>query len=151
MTSRPHRCHRAPLEMAAGRRHAGTCGMLGCMCQSRGIAMTRPSEGPIDVREQTLCLQDGRHLAYLDLGPPTGRPILCCHGIPGSRLDFLDYGEWASHHRVRLIVPDRPGCGYSTFHRSSQLEWASDAIELLDMLGLAKTAVLGVSGGAGFA
>jgi pimeloyl-ACP methyl ester carboxylesterase len=113
--------------------------------------MTRPSEGQIAVRECTLRLQDGRNLAYLDLGPPSGRPILCCHGTPGSRLDFRSHSAHADALGVRLIVPDRPGCGRSDFRKRTHREWAEDATALLDALDLPQVAVLGFSAGAGFA
>ena len=35
-----------------------------------------------------LYLKDGRRLGYLECGDPKGKPVLCFHGYPGSRLDF---------------------------------------------------------------
>src|SRR5262249_4870816 len=59
------------------------------------------------IPDRFLTLRDGRRLAYLDFGGPAGFPILCCHGTPGSRLDFAVGGEPPDELHVRLIVPDR--------------------------------------------
>lgn len=36
---------------------------------------------------QTLTMTDGRTVGFADSGPTDGRPIVGCHGGPGSRLE----------------------------------------------------------------
>jgi pimeloyl-ACP methyl ester carboxylesterase len=49
---------------------------------------------------------------------------------------------------VRLIAPDRPGYGHSTYDRARSYEsWALDVVQLADHLGLDTFAVLGTSSG----
>src|SRR5262249_13234638 len=104
------------------------------------------------IPDRVLTLRDGRRLAYLDYGDAAGFPILCCHGTPGSRLDFAVYGTPLDEVHVRLIVPDRPGYGCSEAKRTARLlDWPDDVAQLADHLGLARFAVLGVSGGGPFA
>jgi pimeloyl-ACP methyl ester carboxylesterase len=56
--------------------------------------------------------------------------------------------EAAAKVGVRLIAPDRPGYGHSTFQVSRRLtNWSSDVEALADELGLESFAVLGYSGG----
>lgn len=107
--------------------------------------ITRPFE------DKTLKLRDGRILGYCDYGDPNGMPPVYCHGLPGSRLDqFLAPEELVARH-IRLIVPDRPGFGLSTFKKAYLLDWADDLIELIDALELNRFTVVGASGGGGYA
>jgi pimeloyl-ACP methyl ester carboxylesterase len=93
-------------------------------------------------------LADGRDLRWLELGPPDGAPVFAFHGTIGSRWHFTaDDGPIAAAG-VRLIAPDRPGYGLSSFHRGRQLrDWVDDVAFLADHLGLAHFSVMGVSGG----
>jgi pimeloyl-ACP methyl ester carboxylesterase len=95
-----------------------------------------------------LKLRDGRTLGYAEYGDPRGKPLILCHGTPGSRLDRHPDESIATSLGARLIVPDRPGYGLSTFqpHRCL-LDWPDDVVELADALGIQRFAVLGVSGG----
>lgn len=104
---------------------------------------------------QSITLADGRQLGYTEYGVPDGVPVLFCHGAPGSRLSiFSDMHQAAIARGIRLIAPDRPGYGLSTFKRShSLLDWTSDARELLDQLGIHECKLIGFSMGSmsGFA
>jgi pimeloyl-ACP methyl ester carboxylesterase len=102
--------------------------------------------------DQRLKLHDGRWLGYLDYGDPDGVPIICCHGAPGSRLSFFCDPNILLDMRIRLIVPDRPGLGLSTFQRWRRLlDWPGDVEQLADHLGLERFAMLGVSAGGPYA
>lgn len=99
-------------------------------------------------KDQRLKLRDGRWLGFVELGDPDGIPVICCHGTPGSRLDMIDGEETVRKLNLRMIVPDRPGYGLSTFQRRRRLlDWPVDVEQLADYLGLRRFAVLGVSGG----
>ena len=53
---------------------------------------------------------------------------------------------------MRLIAPDRPGFGESSFKPGRTIgAWADDVVQLADRLGLDRFALLGVSGGGPYA
>jgi pimeloyl-ACP methyl ester carboxylesterase len=53
---------------------------------------------------------------------------------------------------VRLLAPDRPGCGFSDqWHAHTVADWCHVALELADALELDRFAVLGASGGGVYA
>jgi pimeloyl-ACP methyl ester carboxylesterase len=90
---------------------------------------------------------DGRELCFCEWGRVEGRPVFVLHGTPGSR--FLRHvgGEY-ERQSLRVITYDRPGYG-----RSSRLpgrtvaQSATDIATIADHLGLARFAVVGISGG----
>jgi pimeloyl-ACP methyl ester carboxylesterase len=93
-------------------------------------------------------LPDGRELAWLESGKARGSPIFMFHGTPGTRLQVSFDEKAIAASGVRLIAPDRPGYGHSTFHPGRTLtEWATDVETLADHLKIEKFAVAGVSGG----
>jgi pimeloyl-ACP methyl ester carboxylesterase len=102
---------------------------------------------------QIITLTDGRQLGYAEYGSSTGTPVLFCHGAPGSRLSiFADMDQAAAQRGIRLISPDRPGYGLSTFKPSdSLLDWTNDARELLVKLEIQRCKVIGFSMGSMFA
>ena len=96
----------------------------------------------------TVSLDDGRRLAYDDVGDPTGRPIVFLHGCPGSRLSRHPDDGLAARAGVRLIAVDRPGYGHSDGHAASdELTQAADVVALADHLGVDRFAVLAWSSG----
>jgi pimeloyl-ACP methyl ester carboxylesterase len=96
----------------------------------------------------TMRLPDGRTLGYLDSGDPAGRAVFFCHGTPGSRLYHHPDESIPQALGVRLIAPDRPGYGLSTFQRGrTLLDWPADLAALADHLGIGRFAVVGLSGG----
>jgi pimeloyl-ACP methyl ester carboxylesterase len=97
---------------------------------------------------ETVVVDDGRRLAYEEYGRVDGDPVVCCHGIPGSRLLWSLFDEPAQHHDARLIAPDRPGFGESEFQPGrGLLDWAGDVRTLCKMLDLDTVSVVGFSGG----
>jgi pimeloyl-ACP methyl ester carboxylesterase len=93
-------------------------------------------------------LSDGRVLTYAEYGEASGRPVVFFHGCPGSRLAGALLDSQARASGLRIIAPDRPGMGGSDFQRDrSLLDWPNDVMELVDVLGVGRFAVLGVSGG----
>jgi pimeloyl-ACP methyl ester carboxylesterase len=101
----------------------------------------------------SIALPDGRSLAYAEYGRPDGRPLLYFHGCPSCRLEPLLLGDDVfARAGVRVIAPDRPGVGRSSFQRGRGFaDWPEDLRRLTDALGLERFAVLGNSGGAAYA
>ena len=111
-----------------------------------------PPDGHALEREYRLQLADGRTLACLALGDPGGSTVLYFHGYPGSRLEGRLAAGAARRLGLRLLAPDRPGFGESTFQPGRTLgSWAADVAELADQLALERFAVVGVSGGGPYA
>jgi pimeloyl-ACP methyl ester carboxylesterase len=93
-------------------------------------------------------LPDGRELAWLESGKPRGHPVFIFHGTPGTRLQVSFDEKAITASGVRLIAPDRPGYGHSSFHKGRTLaDWSSDVATLADHLKIENFAVAGVSGG----
>jgi pimeloyl-ACP methyl ester carboxylesterase len=100
----------------------------------------------------TLQLRDGRLLGYAEYGDLTGQPVFLLHGFPDCRITRNPDDALTASLRVRLIIPDRPGIGLSSFKPArSLLERVDDVAELADALGLARFAVLGWSAGGPYA
>ncbi len=99
-----------------------------------------------------LTLADGRQLAYLQIGPADGAPVISCHGGLSSRLDIAPAAATADELGVRIVSPDRPGVGGSWRQPGrSVLDWPADVAELADHLGLERFALLGWSVGGMYA
>jgi pimeloyl-ACP methyl ester carboxylesterase len=95
-----------------------------------------------------MTLSDGRDLGWLELGSTDGWPVFGMHGTPGSRLQLLVNEAAVRRAGVRLIAPDRPGYGLSSFQpRRRLVDWPSDVAQLADHLAVDRFSVVGVSGG----
>jgi pimeloyl-ACP methyl ester carboxylesterase len=82
------------------------------------------------------------------LGTTKGPAVFAFHGTPGSRLQVAFMEKSIAASGVRLIAPDRPGYGHSTYHRGRSLaDWAPDVANLADHLGIDRFSVIGISGG----
>lgn len=106
-----------------------------------------------DVTTDECTLSDGRTLTYTTAGDPNGTPVVVHHGTPGSRLFAALLADAARDTGVRLVVPDRPGYGYSTPPPEGWEwdDWRADFEELLAVESIEHVAVLGFSGGGPFA
>lgn len=103
--------------------------------------------------ESAFSLPDGRRLAYAEFGDPGGSPVVWCHGNPGSRLegDLVDPDVW-QQSGVRVLVPDRPGIGRSTWQTDRAVtDWPADVVALTAAAGIDRFAVLSLSAGAPYA
>jgi pimeloyl-ACP methyl ester carboxylesterase len=103
---------------------------------------------------QRITLPDDRTLTFDEHGPPEGKPILYFHGSPSSRLEWSLFGSQAMAQAlgIRIIAPDRPGMGGSTFQPNRHiLDWPRDVVALADHLQLDTFAVMGYSGGGPYA
>jgi pimeloyl-ACP methyl ester carboxylesterase len=102
--------------------------------------------------EHRIRLADGRTLACLELGDPAGIPVLYFHGYPGSRLEVRLTAGAAGRLGLRMLAPDRPGFGESSFQPKRTLsDWPGDIAQLMDHFDLEHCAVVGVSGGGPYA
>jgi pimeloyl-ACP methyl ester carboxylesterase len=99
-----------------------------------------------------ITLPDGRDLAYEEYGDPHGVPVLSFHGGLSSRLDAAPAQGAARELGIRLLSPDRPGMGRSSFQPGrTLLDWPADVAALADQLGLERFAVMGWSCGGPYA
>ena len=99
-------------------------------------------------QNQTIQLKDGRQLGFAEYGHLEGRPVLYFTGGNSSRFEGRWFTKAAQRKGVRLIVPDRPGFGLSTFLAQRQLlDWPSDVLELVKALSIETFSVFGLSGG----
>jgi pimeloyl-ACP methyl ester carboxylesterase len=93
-------------------------------------------------------LVDRRELAWIEYGRPEGVPVVVLHGSPGTGRLFASQSDCAAAAGVRMVAPDRPGYGHSTYQPGrSYAQWAHDVGQLTDHLGLDRFAVLGHSSG----
>jgi len=99
-----------------------------------------------------IVLSDGRTLGFGEYGAPDGLPVFAFHGTPGSRFMLRAGDATARRAGVRLIAPERPGYGLSSYQRNRTLKgWADDVAALADALGVGTFAVAGISGGGPYA
>ena len=98
-----------------------------------------------------MTLRDGRTMEYADLGDPSGTPLVYLLGTPSTGGQAAVVEDVARRHHVRMLAPSRPGYGASTFVAPGLAVVAGDVHELIEKLGLAPVAVLGVSGGGPYA
>lgn len=103
--------------------------------------------------DRRITLADGRRISYRERGYPNGYPVLICHSIIGSRLECFDlHQDWAQRQGLRLIIPDRPGYGFSDPIPSvNYSKWADDTIEFMEQLGIKEFAVVGYAIGGNYA
>ncbi len=99
-------------------------------------------------RDEVVTLADGRRLAVAIWGEDGDRPVVLCHGNPGSRLICPDLATTRAAG-VRLIAVDRPGIGRSDPRPGFTLpDTTDDLVAILDVLHLGSCTVVGWSAGA---
>jgi pimeloyl-ACP methyl ester carboxylesterase len=96
----------------------------------------------------TIMANDGRELAYVEVGDPDGPLVMHNHGGPSSRLEAHLFAASASKNRLRFVCVDRPGMGQSSAQRARTYRgWADDLVSVADALGYHEFAVTGWSEG----
>ena len=115
------------------------------------VPATATASGRLDAQSPEYLDIDGRRVAYATYGDPEGRPVVFCHGTPGSRLLARLLDAPATRRGVRVLAADRPGVGESDPASVGIDEWPGDAAALLDHLDVEQASVLGFSGGSPFA
>jgi pimeloyl-ACP methyl ester carboxylesterase len=95
-----------------------------------------------------------KELEYYEFGVEDrdAHPILFHYGLPGSGYLASLAHEVAQQLGVRIIAPNRPGTGRSTFDPNRKLtDWAGIITRLADALRIDRATVLGVSSGGTYA
>jgi haloalkane dehalogenase len=103
------------------------------------------------IPERQRARTSGGELAYLDVGD--GPPVVLLHGFPESSLMWQDLAGLLAG-RFRVIAPDLLGAGDSDKPLDAPLDLASQrgyVLELLDLVGVERAAVVGASFGGGVA
>ena len=91
---------------------------------------------------------DGGLLLAAAFGPHDGRPVVLCHGTPGSRLFSVPDPGVLDRAGVRLLTYDRPGYGGSTPRDGRTVaDAAADVSLVADALTVQRFALVGFSGG----
>src|SRR5262245_49268050 len=109
-------------------------------------------DAPLLTAKDAIELSDGRRLSYSAAGHPGGSPVLYFHGAIGSPPADRELEAAIERHGIRYLMVDRPG-----FHGSDRqpgrrvADFAADARELTDRLGIGRFSILGVSAGAPYA
>jgi pimeloyl-ACP methyl ester carboxylesterase len=97
---------------------------------------------------QLTTLADGRALEYAVAGAPDGPAVVFHHGSPGSSFAPPGLVDAATARGLRIVAPSRSGYGGSGRDEGrSVAAVAGDVAELLDVLGVARFATAGWSGG----
>jgi pimeloyl-ACP methyl ester carboxylesterase len=111
---------------------------------SDNVAMNPPAE----VREHDVRLPSGVRLHYIEQGPPSGPAILLLHGYTDSS------GSWSLvlpllPPNLRVVALDQRGHGFSDRPEGAYTvdDFAADALEAMDALGIASATVVGHSMG----
>ena len=90
----------------------------------------------------------GRDVSLRLYGPPTGLPVVCQYGSPGTSLLSPRQISAVERAGVRLLVVDRPGYGASTRRAGRRVaDVVADVSTVVDDLGWDRFAIWGGSGG----
>jgi len=101
--------------------------------------------------DQTIHLADGRTLGYIEYGDPQGAVVFFHHGQPGNRLFHPDPAI-TKDVGLRLVIPDRPGYGLSSFYpERAIMDWPKDLLQLADALDVEQFGLIGFSAGGPYA
>ncbi|KAF2444755.1 alpha/beta hydrolase fold domain-containing protein [Karstenula rhodostoma CBS 690.94] len=97
----------------------------------------------------SLTLEDGRVLSFATYGSPVPRTsVFYFHSFASSRKEAKIWHTAAAKLGVRLVAPDRPGLGNSSFQLGRTfLDWPKDVIALANHLKIRTFYVVGWSGG----
>ncbi|KAF2791180.1 alpha/beta-hydrolase [Melanomma pulvis-pyrius CBS 109.77] len=103
--------------------------------------------------DECITLPGGRTLSYAIYGSLSPHAtVFYFHSYPSSRLEGRLWHSAASNLGIRLIVPDRPGMGNSTFQSNrTLLDWPNDVLALADNMKIQRFFAMGMSGGGPYA
>lgn len=105
------------------------------------------------MQEGLITTTDGRSVGFADFGVSAGETaVVWCHGGPGSRLEAGVFATAAIQDGLRLVGIDRPGYGRSTPQPGRTIgAWVSDALAVVDHLGIETFVAAGLSTGGAYA
>jgi len=142
----PRRSRRALIVAACGLMNAA----IALLPHSSYAAGTAPpllvDLDAFDARKKTVSLPNGETLAYIDMGNPSGKPVVLIHGYTDNARDWVPLLPYLSKD-LRLILVDIRGHGKSGKPECcySRLDFAYDIKLLLDALNVAKADIVGHS------
>jgi pimeloyl-ACP methyl ester carboxylesterase len=93
------------------------------------------------------------NVGYVELGPPTGRPVVLLHGFPYDIHSYEKVGPLLAARGYRVIVPYLRGHGTTTFRAPStprnvdQVAFAVDILALMDALKIKRAILAGYDWG----
>jgi pimeloyl-ACP methyl ester carboxylesterase len=129
-----------------------SCSRRRPMSQRGTIAMAATERTHLE--SKILSIGRGKELEFYEFGAEDrdAHPILFHYGLPGSGFEASLAHGVAKQLGVRIIAPNRPGCGNSTFDPNRKLtDWPGVVIRLPDALGIDRATVVGVSSGSAYA
>lgn len=102
--------------------------------------------------DRYLQLPDGMGISYVETGAPDGDVILYMHGTPSSRMQVTGaLDRIAADLGLRIVAPDRPGYGRSSFESYRVTDYPAIVARFADSLGIGEFGVVGTSGGGRYA
>ena len=103
-------------------------------------------------RIQSVRVSGSREITYMEYGEPNGFPVFYFHGTPSNHREAVIHDDTAGSLGIRLLAPDRPGCGGSDPSPGRRLlGWPDDVTAIANDLDIDRFAVVGVSGGGPYA
>ncbi len=101
---------------------------------------------------QHVVLSGGQRISYAQSGVADGSVVLYLHGTPGSRMQITGpVAAVAVDLGLRLVAPDRPGYGGSSFVAYRVVDYPAILARFADSLGIDEFGVVGTSGGGRYA
>ena len=102
--------------------------------------------------DQHVVLSDGLCVSYAEAGVADGAVVLYLHGTPSSRMQITGpLSAVAAQLGLRLVAPDRPGYGDSSFVQYRVVDYPAMIARFADSLGIGRFSVVGTSGGGRYA
>jgi pimeloyl-ACP methyl ester carboxylesterase len=92
-------------------------------------------------------------IAYVELGPPAGQPVLLLHGFPYDVHSYVDVAPRLAASGLRVVVPYLRGHGPTRFlspgtpRSGQQAALGADVVALLDALGIERALLAGYDWG----
>ncbi|WP_087460837.1 alpha/beta fold hydrolase [Oleiphilus messinensis] len=75
---------------------------------------------------------DGHRIRYLDIGSSNHQPVVLLHGFSASKENWLSMVFSLLKRRYRLLIPDLPGFGMSSFRAAQRYSYEIQANRLAD-------------------
>lgn len=108
-----------------------------------------------DIAQRFIDLRSGTRLRLIEAGPAGGDPVMLLHGWGGSVYMYRHAFDWLPQRGFRTLAVDLRGFGLSSRPSARGAyrldEYLGDLVELFDVLGLKRPALVGQSMGGGLA